>query len=196
MYRFGSRPAFCRPRKSPSVPDSSPDNPIGIRAHGRQRPARQRTPRKLAHGDLRLLLLTLLEPQPRHGYELIQLIGEIFHGQYQPSAGAVYPALAQLQADGLVDVREEGARRLHALTSGGRSWIEENAEALAQARLRTEASARTLVKAGAPAPVRSGMGALKRALAGHRARWSPDRAEAVATILQRAAADIARVGHD
>ncbi|MCE7031455.1 PadR family transcriptional regulator [Lysobacter sp. GX 14042] len=158
--------------------------------------ARQRTPHKLAHGDLRLLLLALLEQQPRHGYELIQLIGEVFHGQYQPSAGAVYPALAQLQADGLVDVREEGARRLQALTSEGRNWVEANAEALARARLRTEESARTLVKAGAPAPVRSGMGALKRALASHGTRWPPERAAAVAAILQRAAADIARAGRD
>lgn len=177
------------------MPDSSPDA-TGNQAHGRPRPARQRTPRKLGHGDLRLLLLALLEPQPRHGYELIQLIGEIFHGQYQPSAGAVYPALAQLQADGLADVREEGARRLHALTDLGRTWVEENAVALAQARLRTEASARTLVKAGAPAPVRSGMSALKRALASHGTRWGPGQAEAVAAILQQAAADIAQVGHD
>jgi DNA-binding PadR family transcriptional regulator len=150
----------------------------------------------LGHGDLRLLLLALLVPQPRHGYELIQLIGEIYHGQYQPSAGALYPALAQLQADGLVDARSDGARRLHALTGRGRAYVDEHAQALAEARLRTEASARAVIKAGMPAPVRNGMGVLKRALASHHGHWQPARSEAVAGILLRAAAEIARVTGD
>ena len=171
----------------------------GHRGHGhrggrRDGLERQRTPRVLAHGDLRLLLVALLEAQPRHGYELIQLIGEMFHGQYAPSAGAVYPALAQLQELGLVQASEDGARRLHTLTEAGRAFAHENAEALAEARLRTEHSARVLVKAGMPAPVRSGMGALKRALASHHEQWGEGTGEQVAEILLRAAADIARVG--
>ncbi|WDS34767.1 PadR family transcriptional regulator [Pseudoxanthomonas sp.] len=172
----------------------------GERGHGRRGgrrgdgAERQRTPRVLAHGDLRLLLLALLEAQPRHGYELIQLIGEMFHGQYAPSAGAVYPALAQLQELGLVEASEDGARRLHALTDAGRAFAHENADALVQARLRTEHSARVLVKAGMPAPVRAGLGALKRSLASHHEQWKGDIGEQVAEILLRAAADIARVG--
>jgi DNA-binding PadR family transcriptional regulator len=148
----------------------------------------------LAHGDLRLLLLALLEAQPRHGYELIQLIGEMFLGQYAPSAGAVYPALAQLQEIGLVHASEDGARRLHALTDAGRAFVSDNADALAEARLRTERSARSLVRAGMPAPVRAGMGALKRALVSHHEQWGDGTGEQVAEILLRAAADIARVG--
>lgn len=171
----------------------------GHRGHGhrggrRDGLERQRTPRVLAHGDLRLLLVALLEAQPRHGYELIQLIGEMFHGQYAPSAGAVYPALAQLQELGLVQASEDGARRLHTLTAAGHAFAHENAEALAEARLRTEHSARVLVKAGMPAPVRAGMGALKRALASHHEQWGEGTGEQVAEILLRAAADIARVG--
>ncbi|TXI24899.1 MAG: PadR family transcriptional regulator [Ottowia sp.] len=160
------------------------------------RSPRQRTPRMLGHGDLRLLLLALLEPQPRHGYELIQLVGEIFHGQYQPSPGALYPSLSGLQDEGLVAVRRQGARRLHALTAAGRDYIDTHAHLLAQARLRTEASARALAKAGLPAPVRSGMGALKRALASHQGQWDRHRSQAVADLLLRAAADIAAVTDD
>ena len=160
------------------------------------RSPRQRTPRMIGHGDLRLLLLALLEPQPRHGYELIQLVGEIFHGQYQPSPGALYPSLSGLQDEGLVAVRRQGARRLHALTAAGRDYIDTHAHLLAQARLRTEASARALAKAGLPAPVRSGMGALKRALASHQGQWDRHRSQAVADLLLRAAADIAAVTDD
>ncbi len=171
----------------------------GERGHGRRGGRRdggerQRTPRMLAHGDLRLLLLALLEAQPRHGYELIQLIGEMFLGQYAPSAGAVYPALAQLQESGLVQASEDGARRLHVLTEAGRAFVCDNAEALNEARLRTERSARVLVRAGMPAPVRAGMAALKRALVSHHEQWDDGAGDQVAEILQRAAADIARVG--
>jgi DNA-binding PadR family transcriptional regulator len=166
----------------------------GHRSGRRDGLERQRTPRVLAHGDLRLLLLALLQAQPRHGYELIQLIGEMFHGQYAPSAGAVYPALGQLQELGLVDSSQDGARRLHTLTDAGRAFVHDNAGALAEARLRTEHSARVLVKAGMPAPVRAGMGALKRALASHHEQWGEGTGEQVAGILLRAAADIARVG--
>ncbi|WCE06200.1 PadR family transcriptional regulator [Pseudoxanthomonas sp. JBR18] len=172
------------------------------RGHGRrgghrgERGERQRTPRMLAHGDLRLLLLGLLEAQPRHGYELIQLIGEMFLGQYTPSAGAMYPALAQLQADGLVTSSEDGARRLHTLTEAGHAFARAHAETLANARLRTERSARMVVKAGLPAPVRGGMSAIKRALISHHAHWTPESGERVAQILLQAAADIAKVPHD
>ncbi|GAA3920457.1 PadR family transcriptional regulator [Luteimonas lutimaris] len=150
-------------------------------------------PRMLGHGDLRLLLLALLEPQPRHGYELIHLIGDIFRGQYMPSAGATYPALAQLEEDGLVQVRQDGNRRLHALTAAGRAYIETHADELAQARLRTERSARSMVKAGLPSAVRTGMAAVKRSLLVHHRDWSPVSGQAVAEILLRAAEDISRV---
>lgn len=157
----------------------------------RPRPRRPRTPHVLGHGDLRLLLLGLLQTQPRHGYELIQLIAGIFHGRYQPSAGALYPTLSQLQADGLVSSRKDGQRRLHELTAEGRAWIEANAEAIVQARMRTEQSAHALVKAGIPAPVREAMEEIKQALSRHEGHWNTARANDVAAILRRAATDIA-----
>ena len=165
----------------------------GAPASGADEARRERHERGERHGDLRLLLLGLLEAQPRHGYELIQLIGEMFLGQYAPSAGAVYPALAQLQDDGLVVSSEDGARRLHALTDAGRAFAQTHAEALDHARLRTERSARSLVKAGLPAPVRSGMSGVKRALLAHHGHWTAESGEAIARILQQAAAQIAQV---
>ena len=47
------------------------------------------TPPVFAHGHLRLYLLSLLEDQPRHGYELIQALSERFDGTYSPSAGTI-----------------------------------------------------------------------------------------------------------
>jgi DNA-binding PadR family transcriptional regulator len=54
----------------------------------------------LGHGDLKLLLLALIEQQPRHGYELIRTIEEMFHGHYSPSPGAIYPTLTMLEEMG------------------------------------------------------------------------------------------------
>ncbi len=54
-----------------------------------------------SHGRLRLYLLRLLEEGPKHGYELIRLLENRFHGLYAPSAGTIYPRLARMEADGL-----------------------------------------------------------------------------------------------
>ena len=56
-----------------------------------------------AHGQMRLYLLALLNEGPRHGYEIIQSLEERFNGLYSPSAGTVYPRLAKLEEEGLVE---------------------------------------------------------------------------------------------
>ena len=47
-----------------------------------------------SHGDLRLYLLSLLDESPRHGYDLMQALSDRTGGTYTPSAGTVYPRLA------------------------------------------------------------------------------------------------------
>ena len=63
-----------------------------------------------AHGQLRLYLLVLLDEGPRHGYEVIQELESRFNGLYSPSAGTVYPRLAKLEEEGLVQRTDEAAR--------------------------------------------------------------------------------------
>src|SRR5438552_2370681 len=60
--------------------------------------------RKLAAGDLQLLILALLERNPRHGYEIIKALGEYSGGFYAPSPGMVYPALTYLEELGFATV--------------------------------------------------------------------------------------------
>ena len=55
------------------------------------------------HGQLRLYLLALLEQRPMHGYEVITALSDRFGGTYRPSAGTVYPRLARLEEEGLVE---------------------------------------------------------------------------------------------
>lgn len=89
--------------------------------------------RFLDHGDLRFIVLALLEEQPRHGYELIKELEERTGGAYRPSPGVIYPTLALLEDEGFVrPVAAEAGRKLYEVTDTGR-------EALAQNRANVDA---------------------------------------------------------
>lgn len=75
------------------------------------------------HGDLRLYLLKLLEDSPRHGYELIRSMEDRFMGMYSPSPGTIYPRLAALEEDGLVERIEADGRKVYRLTDAGREEL-------------------------------------------------------------------------
>jgi DNA-binding PadR family transcriptional regulator len=76
-----------------------------------------------AHGQLRLYLLALLNEGPRHGYEVIQDLERRFNGLYSPSAGTVYPRLAKLEEEGLVERTEEGRKAIYRITDAGREEV-------------------------------------------------------------------------
>ncbi len=90
--------------------------------------------RKLASGDLQLVILALLAEEPRHGYELIKALEERSGGFYSPSPGMVYPALTYLEEIGHATVEAEGAKKLYRITESGRAHLEENRE-IAQSML-------------------------------------------------------------
>jgi DNA-binding PadR family transcriptional regulator len=83
-----------------------------------------RTGRKLGADDLQLLILALLEEQPRHGYEVIKSLEERSGGFYSPSPGMVYPALTYLEEIGRATVEAEGAKKLYRITDEGRAELE------------------------------------------------------------------------
>ncbi len=142
--------------------------------------------RPLGRGDLRLLLLALIEQQPRHGYELIQLIGELFGGAYAPSPGVVYPTLALLEDMGLIAAEQDSSRKRYAITDAGREQIDANREMIDAAQARTRDSARRMAKATIPPPVREAMEQLKRALLDRQGLWTEEEAARVARILMQA----------
>lgn len=76
-----------------------------------------------AHGQLRLYLLALLDEAPRHGYEVIRALEERFEGMYAPSAGTVYPRLARLEEDGLVEREDQGRKSTYRITPAGRAEV-------------------------------------------------------------------------
>jgi DNA-binding PadR family transcriptional regulator len=96
--------------------------PMGF-GGGRGGPFGGRGPRA-RRGDVRAALLSLLAEEPRNGYQLMQEIERRSEGVWRPSPGSVYPALQQLEDEGLVQSAEEDGRKLFHLTDAGREAAE------------------------------------------------------------------------
>jgi DNA-binding PadR family transcriptional regulator len=87
---------------------------------------------RVRRGDVRAAILDLLgEGQPWNGYQLIQEIGARTQGVWRPSAGSVYPALQQLEDEGLIQTEAgQDRRRMFTLTEEGRAYVEAHAAEL------------------------------------------------------------------
>jgi len=88
--------------------------------------------RRMRRGDVRAALLVLLDEEPRNGYGLMQEIERRSEGIWRPSPGSVYPALAQLEDEGLVEAEQEEGRKRFTLTDAGRTYVEEHRDALGE----------------------------------------------------------------
>jgi DNA-binding PadR family transcriptional regulator len=83
-----------------------------------------------SRGDVRAAILLLLAEEPRNGYGLMQEVEERSSGEWRPSPGSVYPALAQLEDEGLIAPAEGEQGKAFALTDAGRAHVEEHREKL------------------------------------------------------------------
>jgi DNA-binding PadR family transcriptional regulator len=149
-------------------------------------------------GDLRLVLLALIEEKPRHGYELIKDLEAKFGGAYAPSPGSVYPTLTLLEELGHVrSTASEGTKRLVEITDEGRRYVADNQAALDSAMSRMAMAARAASGEMPPEDVHHAMHTLKAALSFHRASWDARETERVRKIIEEAAAAISKgSGHE
>ena len=85
------------------------------------------TPR-MARGDVRAAVLSLLAERPMHGYQIISEIEQRSGGTWKPSAGSVYPTLQLLADEGLIEAEEAGGRKTYSLTEAGRAEAEASAD--------------------------------------------------------------------
>ena len=86
---------------------------------------------RMARGDVRTAVLSLLAEKPMHGYQIINEIAERSGGSWKPSAGSVYPTLQLLADEGLISAEEENGRKTYSLTEAGRAVTDESAAAKA-----------------------------------------------------------------
>ncbi len=132
----GPRKGSCRPmsrhqhRHGGPFGQGGPGGPwSGFGGPGGGGPGRRR---RMRRGDVRAAALVLLAEQPYNGYGLMQEIEQRSDGVWRPSPGSVYPALAQLEDEGLVRAEESDGRKQFALTDAGRAYVEENREKLGE----------------------------------------------------------------
>jgi DNA-binding PadR family transcriptional regulator len=78
-------------------------------------------------GDLKYVILRLLEERPRHGYDIIKELEGRFGGSYAPSPGTVYPTLTMLEDLGFARVvPEESGKKIYEITDEGRKHLAEH----------------------------------------------------------------------
>ena len=141
-------------------------------------------------GDLRFVVLKLLEAKPAHGYEIIKTIEERFGGGYAPSPGIVYPTLTLLEEQGLIEaVGSEGPRKLYGLTEDGRVELNQRAADVDRVFARIGEMRQRFGDGPAPEIMRA-MENLKAALRLRMSRGMAGDISRITAILDRAARDI------
>src|SRR5687767_13968674 len=81
--------------------------------------------RELKKGSAELVILSILEPRPRHGYEISKLIETRSGGQLKFHVASLYPLLYRLEERGWLQGRwvekvGQRRRRFYSLTPEGR----------------------------------------------------------------------------
>ncbi len=90
-------------------------------------------PKETQKGHVDLLLLSVLERDPAHGYGLVEALRERSEGVFELAEGTIYPALYRLERQGLVasswDTVGGRKRRMYRLTArGGRELSRQRSE--------------------------------------------------------------------
>ena len=115
----------------------------GRQGEGSMRGTAGRT-RLFGQGDLRLVVLELLQERPRHGYEVIKAIEERVGGDYSPSPGVIYPTLTLLAELGHAQVAaQEGDRKQYAITQAGAEFLASQKAALGAINERLDHAGRS-----------------------------------------------------
>lgn len=86
--------------------------------------------RELKKGSAELLILSLLEHRPRHGYEISKLIDARSEGVLRFNVASFYPLLYRLEQRGFIEGRwvekaGQRRRRYYRLTPQGRKMLKE-----------------------------------------------------------------------
>jgi DNA-binding PadR family transcriptional regulator len=78
--------------------------------------------RRVGRGDVRGAILRLLaEGGSWNGYQIIQELTNRSGDAWKPSPGSIYPALQQLQDEGLILAEEQDNKRSYSLTEEGKT---------------------------------------------------------------------------
>ena len=135
---------------------------------------------RMARGDVRSAILSLLAERPMHGYQIMAEIEQRSGGAWKPSAGSVYPTLQLLADEALITAAVAEGRKTYSLTEAGRA----EADAAAGNAAPWEASGQRDPLGMGPLP-KAGV-ALAQAVAQVRRTGTPEQVEETVTALDEA----------
>jgi DNA-binding PadR family transcriptional regulator len=148
-------------------------------------------------GDLRLVLLSLIGDQSRHGYELIKAVEELFGGSYSPSPGSVYPILTLLEEiDQIRAAASEGAKKRFEITDEGRRVLAENRTLIDAILSRMGIAARNMAGTRPPEEIYQAFQTLKTAVVLHARGWSDEEVARVRRVIEGAVQEIGSGARD
>jgi DNA-binding PadR family transcriptional regulator len=142
-------------------------------------------------GDLKFVILRLLQSKPMHGYEVMRALEEESGGCYRASAGSVYPTLQMLEDQGFVTSAEVGGKKVYSITDAGRAHLKDNSDVIDDITERvsdfTNRYFRTEMRDVGKAFSRFAQAAFERTV-----KWpgDPDVIQQIKDIIERATHDI------
>jgi DNA-binding PadR family transcriptional regulator len=133
-------------------------------------------------GDLKYIILDLIQDRPRHGYDIIRDLEEQSYGLYKPSPGVVYPTLQMLEDMGYATVTEEEGKKVYAITREGRAFLAEKSNIADGVRKRAR-DKWSFKRIGDMVNVMKEYHNLENLLGRNMRSWDTDKAERIRQIL-------------
>lgn len=151
----------------------------------------RRKRRVFRRGDLKYMVLGLLEEKSMHGYEVMQRLEEESGGYYSASPGSVYPVLQMLEDQGYVRSQQVEGKRVYHITEGGRAFLHEHRDRVDDVTDRVDDFASMFTGRGmgdlTRTFVRMAQVSLERAM---EAAGDRDAVESLREVLERATSEI------
>jgi DNA-binding PadR family transcriptional regulator len=144
--------------------------------------------RLFKRGELKAALLDALDVAgPSNGYTIMQTLAEQIGESWQPSPGAVYPALLALEDTGLVTATDNNGSRIYELTAAGRGAASKLHGTLEAVATRARTAPR------APMTLGSTLDTFASSFNGRQRQLDDDSERAITAILDGARTNIERV---
>lgn len=97
--------------------------------HHREHQRTGRRGRLFESGRMKLLVLHLIQQNPKHGYEIIKEISDLVGDGYTPSAGTIYPTLTSLEEMNCISLLD-AERKQYQVTEYGETYLKDQQEML------------------------------------------------------------------
>lgn len=142
-------------------------------------------------GEIRLALLSMLESGPKHGYELMKELETKSGGVYKASAGAIYPALQQLEDEGLVTSDQPAGKRTYTLTDAGKAELQREADTVRDIWMRAHEAGSWMIGPEGAEMARPAAAVMKAAIRAARRNWNDSaKINKIREILERTKVEI------